>query len=164
VEAFATDHVVPSLGYHLMRAKEHLLPELAGASSAELVELKGRGRRITTREEEIWLSYCGDTGPGVFDIEPRILESKVLLIECTFLPPRPRERSAELGHLHLDDLVERASDLTGQAVLLHHLSRRHRASQLAAAVAVRAPELAKRISIFDPDRGWLAAAPAEGGS
>lgn len=148
VEAFATDHVVPSLGYHLVRRKSRLAPEFHGLEPAELVALKNSGREIGQEEEEIWLSYCGDTGPGVFASEPRLFDSTILLIECTFMTDGLRESSASYKHLHLADLVERAEEFHNEALVLHHLSRRHRPEELRADVDRRMPTLASKIHLF----------------
>lgn len=137
VEAFATDHILPSLGFHLRRAKKRLKSEYQGCSSRELADLKARGTDVEIGESKVWLSYCGDTGPEVFDLEPRILESSVLLIECTFFDEVSRDRARRFGHMHLDDLVERASEFENQHLVLHHTSRRHSCEQLRTLVAER---------------------------
>ena len=43
VEAFATDHVVPSLGYHLWHGRRRLAPAFAGLPAEELIRLRGEG-------------------------------------------------------------------------------------------------------------------------
>jgi ribonuclease Z len=148
VEAFATDHVVPSLGYHLLRRKSRLAAEYRGLEPDELVALKKSGKDIEQEEEEVWLSYCGDTGSGVFAGEPRLFTGTVLLIECTFMTDALRESGAEYKHLHLDDLVERAEEFRNKALVLHHLSRRHRPEELRAEIDRRLPNLAPRIHLF----------------
>lgn len=148
VEAFATDHVVPSLGYHLLRSRRHLAPELRGLAPEQLVELKKSGRAIEEEESEIWLSYCGDTGPAVFEDNPRLYESTVLLVECTFLNEKLRDRGRRYKHLHFEDLVERAEKFQNDALVLHHLSRRHRADELRAEIEGRLPSLAAKTHLL----------------
>lgn len=148
VEAFAVDHVVPSLGYHLVEAKRRLAPELRGRTPEELAELRRRGVETTVVEDDYRLSYCGDTGPGVFELTPRVLTSRVLLVECTFLGDELRAKGSRYKHLHLEDLVERADRIANQAVVLIHLSRRHREPDLRRAVAERLPALAGRVHVL----------------
>lgn len=149
IEAFATDHVLPSVGYHLMRRRRHLRPELAGLAGPEIARRRAHGDRVEIESEEVWLSYCGDTGTGVFDRAPRLAESRVLMIECTFLGEPMRDRGALYGHLHLDDLAERADRLARHEwIVLHHLSRRHTPRQLRAEVERKLPGLAARIRIL----------------
>ena len=61
VEAFATDHVVASLGYHLIRSVERLREEFASRRGPELADLRKAGVSIARREDRLELSYSGDT-------------------------------------------------------------------------------------------------------
>jgi ribonuclease Z len=148
VEAFATDHVVPSLGYHLIHRKRRLAAGLAGLSGPELVALRERGVATAEEVEEVWLSYCGDTGPAVFDLSPAIFDSRVLLLECTFLGPAQRADGDLYKHLHLDDIAGQAERFHNADLVLHHLSRRHRASELRAEIERRLPALAPRVHLL----------------
>ncbi|HLE85885.1 MAG TPA: MBL fold metallo-hydrolase [Thermoanaerobaculia bacterium] len=145
VEAFATDHVVPSLGYHLVRVKRRLEARYRGLPGAELARLRAAGEETEKAVEELALSYCGDTGAGVFETEPRLFEAGVLVLECTFLGPEKRESAARYKHLHLEDLAARRERFANRAIVLHHLSSRHRPADLRRAVELRMPELAERV-------------------
>jgi len=152
VEAFAVDHVIPSLGYHLLRRRRTLRQELVGVAGAELARRRAAGERIEDEREEVWLSYCGDTGPGVFQSAPRLGESRVLMIECTFLGAEMRDRGATYGHLHIEDLASQSGRLDRcEAIVLHHLSRRHHRAELERAVAHHLPGLAARIHLMIPE-------------
>jgi ribonuclease Z len=148
VEAFATDHVVPSLGYHLWHGRRRLAPAFAGLPAEELIRLRGEGVETAEVVEDLWLSYCGDTGPRIFAMEPRIFRSRVLMLECTFLGEEHRDKGERFKHLHLGDIEHRAGDLKNEAIVLHHLSRRFRVEDLRAEVERRLPELAPRIHIL----------------
>ena len=148
VEAFATDHVVPSLGYHLWHGRRRLAPAFAGLPPAELIGLRERGVETAEVVEDLWLTYCGDTGPKIFTMEPRIFRSRVLMLECTFLGEEHRDKGERFKHLHLGDIEQRAGELHNEAIVLHHLSRRFRVEELRAEVERRLPELAPRIHIL----------------
>lgn len=148
VEAFATDHGVPSLGYHLFRRKRHLLERLRGLSGDDLAALRGRGEETETVEEELALTFCGDTSAEIFEREPRIFQAGVLVIECTFLREDRREAAVRYSHLHLEHLVAVRERFENRAIVLHHLSRRYRPAELRTEVERRLPELAERISIL----------------
>jgi ribonuclease Z len=148
VEAFAVDHVVPSLGYHLIATKHRLAEQYQGLTSDELAALRARGETITESVEERRLSYCGDTGPGVFERSPEVLTSRVLVAECTFLGRELRAKGAMFKHLHIEDLAEREDDLEVEALVLIHLSRRHKPEELEAAVAEKLPRLAGRVHLL----------------
>ena len=149
IEAFPTDHVVPSLGFHLLRERRRLRAEFRDLGGGELAALRSRRVEIEESSEEVVLSYCGDTGPRVFDLAPRLGESRLLMIECTFLGEAVRQHGAAYKHLHFDDLVEHADRLERhEAILLHHLSRRHTRGALRRAIEERLPHLAARIHLL----------------
>jgi ribonuclease Z len=148
IEAFATEHVVPTLGYHLWRSRRYLAPAFAGSSREELIALRERGVDTSAVAKDLWLSYCADTGPAIFDREPRIFGSKVLMMECTFVGEEHRDKGERFKHLHLGDIAQHADRFQNEAIVLHHLSRRFRVEELRAEVDRRLPDLAPRIHIL----------------
>lgn len=148
VEAFATDHVVASLGYHLRRRRQRLARALVGRPGHEIMALRAAGTEVSEAVEERWLSYCGDTGPGVFERSPEIFESRILMLECTFMGERHRDRGGLYGHLHLADLAVVAGRFENEDLVLHHLSRRHPVEELRAAVARELPALRPRLHLL----------------
>ena len=148
VEAFATDHVVPSLGYHLIERRRRLAARFRDLSPGEIVARRAAGEEVEEEREILRLTYCGDTGPGVFAGEPRLFEAEVLLIECTFLGPAARDKGRRYGHLHVEDLAAAAGRFANRHLVLHHLSRRFRPRDLRAEVDRLLPELAGRIHLW----------------
>lgn len=147
IEAFRTDHGVPSLGYHLLRRKRHLLERYQGLAGPELGRLRQQGETTERVEESLALTFCGDTGARVFELEPRLFEAAVLVLECTFLGADRLEAAERYQHLHLDHLVAVRERFENRAIVLHHLSRRYRPAELRLAVDEQMPELAERIYV-----------------
>jgi len=145
LEAFAAAHSVPALGCHLIRRFRKLRSEFDGVVPAEVASLKRGGIEVSKEVEELWLSYCGDCGAEVFATEPRLFEAKHLILECTFVSPETTDLGKRFGHLHLRDLVAHADRFRNQALVLCHLSRRHRLAELERAVERDLPALAGRI-------------------
>jgi ribonuclease Z len=148
VEAFATDHIVPSLGFHLIRHQRVLRDEFRERSAAELASLRERGEEIEERTEELWVTYCGDTGPEVFELEPRLFESRVLLLECTFFDPERRNKAEQFKHLHLADIAERARLFHNRDLVLHHASLRYGEQELRSAVERELAEITPRVRLM----------------
>jgi ribonuclease Z len=164
MEAFATDHVVASLGFHLLRRRRRLKEEFRDRSGSELAALRTQRVELDDLREEVWLSYCGDTGPEVWRLAPRLPESRLLMIECTFLGDAVRQHGSAYKHLHFDDLVEHAADLERhEAIVLHHLSRRHTIAELRQALESRLPQLAPRVHLLG-EVGTGPASPVRGDS
>lgn len=148
IEAFPTDHVVPSLGYHLWKARRRLAPEHVGRPPSELIALREQGIETAEVVEDLWLSYTGDTGPGTFELDPRVLVSQVLVLECTFMGDKHRDKGRRFGHLHIEDIAAREASFQNQAIVLQHLSRRHKVTELREEVDRRLPALAPRIHLL----------------
>lgn len=148
VEAFASDHGIPSLGYHLVRRDRRLRESFKGVDRGEIIRRRQSGEAVEEEVESLWLSYCGDTGDAVFDLEPRLFDSRILLLECTFVDADARERAQRYGHIHLEDLVRRRAEFRNEHLVLHHLSRRHRAIDLARAASRRLGDLVPEVVVF----------------
>ena len=148
VEAFRTDHVVPSLGYHLVRRRRRLRADFRDLTGPEIAHRRAAGEDLLETHEELALTYCGDTGPGVFELEPRVFTTRTLVIECTFLGDDLREKGTRYKHLHVEDLAAHAERFENEHLVLVHLSRRHRPGELAAAAEARLPRLAGRIHVL----------------
>lgn len=145
IEAFATDHVVPSLGYHLIRTRKRLAQQYRELPRSELARLRAEGAELEEARQEDWVSYCGDTTVEVLRREPRLLSSRILILECTFLAPEHRDRAGLYGHVHVDDLAEFAERFANESLVLCHLSRRHSVAELKAAVEQRLAPIADRV-------------------
>jgi len=147
MEAFASDHVVPSLGYHLVRQRHRLCEKWIGVDGGEIAWRRRAGEVVDEVFEERWLSCTGDTRATVFDHVPELFDSRILITECTFLEAAHRERATRFGHIHLDDLVERRERFANRFLVLAHLSRRHRVGELRAAVQHRLEPLVPEVLI-----------------
>jgi ribonuclease Z len=153
VRAFRTYHPVPSLGYLLVRKVTKLLPGLRGLSGPEIAERRQRGEPVTSAVDRLELAYATDTLVSVLDREPAILESRVLVLECTFLDGRKSLADARAGcHIHLDELIERADLFRNDALVLMHFSQLYRPGEVREILARRLPEpLRGRVLVFAPD-------------
>lgn len=112
------------LGFTAIETRQKLIPEYQGLNSEQLVELKRQGVPITTPMEIPLLTYCGDTAPGDFFELDHVRESKVLLLECTFVEPDHLERARAGNHMHITDLRDVVPRLRNERIVLTHLSRR----------------------------------------
>ena len=155
VRAFRTFHPVPSLGYQVFRRVEKLRPELAGVPGPEIAARRKAGEDVTTSAEHLELAYATDTLVQVLDHEPALLESRVLVVECTFLDDRKSIEHARAGcHVHLDELLARAERFHNEHVVLMHCSQLYRPDEVARILDRRVPAaLRARIVPFVPAAG-----------
>jgi ribonuclease Z len=132
IEAFRTDHWVPTLGAELISSKRRLKPELTGLPPEEISQRRQDGEEVSITQKVRLLSYCADTGPKIFEWRPRLVRTEVLMIECSFFRTDDRERAQQFGHLHLEDLLAVATDLECRHLVVLHPSRRNRLREIEA--------------------------------
>lgn len=124
LEPFRTYHPVPSFGYTVVEEVQKLRAEHHGLPGPEIAALRKRGVVVTETVRRPWLSVTGDTLVEVLEREPQILESEVLVLECTFLDGRkPLDKSRAGGHVHLDELFPLAGAFRNDRLVLSHFSQ-----------------------------------------
>jgi ribonuclease Z len=145
-------HRVPTVGYLFSEVRHKLDDELHGLTGEEIAGLRAAGRQVSHREEIPVLAYPGDCGPEVFDAAPELFRARVLLIECSFVAPGDRDRAREYAHIHLDDVIERASLFQNEAIVLTHFSLRYRPAEILEALDRLPESIADRVIPFLPRR------------
>lgn len=158
VRAFRTHHPVPSLGFQFFRRVNKLKPEFSSLSGQEIAARKNQGEALFIEVERLEVCYATDTLVRVLDTNPSMLESKVLILECTFYDERKSLEDAHAGcHIHLDELVERADSFQNEHLVLMHTSQIYSPREARDIIARRCPkQLRERITLFAPEHGsWL---------
>lgn len=151
VVPFKAAHVVPTLGYAVVRRKTKLRPAFLDLPGPEIARLRREGTEGMFDEvEEPLIAYTGDTLPDVIDRELLVRTVRVLLIECTFLDDRkPRDAIRAGGHIHVDDLIARAALLENEQLVLLHFSQLYTAAEVRGLAASRLPaDLLARTRLF----------------
>jgi ribonuclease Z len=150
---FRSPHRVPCQGYLLVSTRRKLRPELAGLAQEEVRERVLAGESPTVEVETPEVAFTGDTRIEVLEREPQICRARLLILEATFLDERVSvEECRDKGHVHLDELAQRANLLQNEAVLLTHFSARYTAEEVRRLIATRLPaSLASRVTALVAD-------------
>lgn len=154
VRAFQTHHPVPSLGYQFVRRVSKLRPEHHGKAPEEIARLRKQGGPgLFDEHERLELAYATDTLSRVLETEPSLLESRVLVLECTFVDStRSVEDARRKFHLHLDELIELAPRFNNEALVLMHFGQGTSPERVREAVQSRLPPgLRERVVVFAPE-------------
>lgn len=133
IEVFACTHDVPTVGYGILTKKQHLKKEyhdLKGNSKA-LVELKNKGVEITETTYEPNIAFIWDTTINVFNLNPRILNYSVIMIECTFLYDNDYDQSLKKKHIHWSSLKPYTIANPEILFVLIHFSLRYTEQEIA---------------------------------
>lgn len=103
--------------------------------------------------DRLELAYATDTLARVLDSSPEVLESRVLIMEATYLDERRAVEEAQARqHTHLDELLARADRIQSEAVVLMHFSQIYGPGEVRRIIEERAPEsLRGRLVAFAPE-------------
>jgi len=141
LRAFETFHRVPSQGYTVWETRSRLKAEFRDLPGGKLGELRRQGVALDDAVRVPLLSFTGDTRVEVLECTPELQQTECLVIEASFLDELvPRQQAREMGHIHLDELIERAALLPQHDVVLSHFSGRYSATDVSRIVKRRLPD------------------------
>lgn len=145
---FRSIHTQPCQGYALWSRKHKLKPEYLGLPGAEIQRLKAAAVEITTAIETPEVAFCGDTRIEVLEREAVVRRARLLVLETTFLDERVSVAEARSkGHVHLDEVIERADLFENEAILMTHFSARYARAEIVEILQRRLPpRLAQRVT------------------
>lgn len=122
--AFPTDHCKGSLGYCVAERRKKLRSQYSGLTGPQLVELKRKGVTIDYPVEIPIVSYLGDTRYLDYSSLEYVVNSKILIVECTFFEQDHTDRADAGRHMHLQDLPRLLASLRNEYVVLIHVTQR----------------------------------------
>ncbi|WNG29601.1 MBL fold metallo-hydrolase [Cystobacter fuscus] len=158
VRAFRTHHPVPSLGYQFFRRVSKLKPEHQHLPPEEIARGRKAGADLFDEMERLELAYATDTLSRVLETSPELFDSRVLILECTFLDGKRTVADAqERWHLHFEEISARAERFQNEALVLMHFSQAYSPAEVHAVLRAQVPErLRDRLRIFAPESGrWF---------
>jgi ribonuclease Z len=150
VTAFATTHTIPSLGYVVYDRRFKLKEEYLGLPGERIRDLRQGGTAVTREVRTPLLAYTGDTSPGGLDGCQAAFEAKILIMEVSFIRPNHRrEKIHKFGHMHLDDVVERAERFKNELIIFSHFSTRYHPQEIRRLLEGRLPDgLRERVKLW----------------
>ena len=141
MRVFRAPHRIAAVGYTLWQTRRHLRADLVGTPPNEIARLAAAGHDVSTTTEEPIISFPGDTRAALLDTEPSVMKARILLLECTFVGPDvDAEKASRSGHIHLDQIAERANRFENKALVLTHFSRRYGRRHIEKAVRDKLPD------------------------
>jgi ribonuclease Z len=127
----ATRHTVPSLGFVVWERRRKLKAEYFGLPGERIRDLRLAGAEVTHEVRIPRLAYLGDSSPEGMDACPAMYQAEVLIMEITFVAPSHRkDKIHKFGHMHLDDVVERAARFQNELIIGSHFSTRYNNRQI----------------------------------
>lgn len=142
VTTLETKHTVPSLGYIVWERRQKLKSQFTDLSSDQIRDLRLSGTNVTEEKRMPLVAYLGDSAPEGLDNCPEMYEAQILILELTFIAPgHRREKIRKMGHIHIDDLVERKDRFHNEVVIASHFSTRYNAHQIRVLVDRTLPDM-----------------------
>jgi ribonuclease Z len=142
VTTSATQHSVPSMGFIVWERRRKLKQEYMGLPGDQIRDLRLGGADVTREIRVPRLAYLGDSSPAGLDACPEMFDAEVLIMEITFVAPSHRkDKIHKFGHMHLDDVVDRASRFRNQVIIASHFSTRYHTRQIQHHIERALPDL-----------------------
>jgi ribonuclease Z len=149
IKAIAMSHTLRGNGYIVYEKRKKLAAAHAQKSGSEIAELKKQGVNISEETLIPLVGFCGDSTAAILDQYPDLYQTRCLILECTYVSPSvDRAKSAEFGHVHVEDLIERADRFQNEMVVLGHFSTRWRRDQIIAELDSRLPQSLKKRAVL----------------
>ncbi|HEY0468971.1 MAG TPA: MBL fold metallo-hydrolase [Polyangiaceae bacterium] len=141
IRPFETFHRVTSQGYTVWERRHRLRAEFRGLPGEQLAELRRKGVSIDETRDVALLSFTGDTRIEVLERTPELQHTETLIMETTFLDDRVSvEGARSTGHIHLDEVLERAELLPRSEMVMSHFSARYTDEDVRRIVRSRLPD------------------------
>jgi ribonuclease Z len=121
---FPTKHSKGSVGYTVLEKRKKIKPEYARLKGPQIVELKKQGIEIDYPLEIPIVTYLGDTQNVDFSQLKYIVESKILIAECTFYETDHSGRAEAGRHMHITEFAELIEKLQNEHIVITHTTQR----------------------------------------
>lgn len=141
--AFAVRHRAPSLGYTIGRTVQKLRPEYAHLEGREIGALRKSGTVVTDTVDTPLVTFIGDCTGRSLGEETHIWDSKVVVIECTYVEDEDRDAALDHQHTHLREIVEvlnRNPAPACEALILKHFSLKYNPERVHELIWEQIPE------------------------
>jgi ribonuclease Z len=121
---FPTKHSKGSVGYTVIEKRKKLKSEYSQLAGPQIVELKKQGVEIDYPLEIPIVTYLGDTQYVDFSQLKYIVESKILIAECTFYETEHSGRAEAGRHIHINEFAGLIEKLKNEHIIITHTTQR----------------------------------------
>jgi len=121
---FPTKHSKGSVGYSVIEKRKKLKPEYTKLTGPQIVKLKKQGIEIDYPLEIPIVTYLGDTQYVDFSQLKYIVESKILIAECTFYECQHSARAEAGRHMHISEFASLIEKFNNEHIIITHTTQR----------------------------------------
>jgi hypothetical protein len=116
---------VPTRGYIFMNTRAKLKQEYLHLTGKEIATVRRAGVNVSDSLDVAVFAYVCDTSIEVFVENPELLQTQVVMIECTFWSTDMLSRAASTGHIGWTQLEPYVVEHPNIHFILFHRSRRY---------------------------------------
>lgn len=125
------NHIVPTVGYIISEERNKLKDQYKDLSGKEIHQLKQKKISICNLVDCLQMVFLGDTTIDVFKLNPQILQSPVIVIECTVFGNQIRQETVYArGHIHWNQLKPFVQKYETIEFVLIHFSPRYKPDEI----------------------------------
>ena len=117
-------HRIPSCAFTVFEKRKKLKSELEGKSAEEIIKIKSTGFNISDEILYNVLSFSGDTTKNFWELSPEVLESRILINECTYYKEE-ENKGFSRGHTDDKDFLNNIDLFKNEFILLSHYSGKY---------------------------------------
>ncbi|WP_374033369.1 MBL fold metallo-hydrolase [Bdellovibrio bacteriovorus] len=150
IKVFPTTHRIESYGYTLFEVHKKLKKEYLGLKQDEIVDLRRQGLEVNETTHIPVVSFTGDTQIEFLDSRPWVRQSKILIMESTYLDDKKSvEHARTWGHTHIDEIIPRLKDIESEKIVIIHASSRYSDKEALRLLQEKIPaEYRDRVELF----------------
>ena len=154
---FRSPHRVICQGYTLYRSRTRLRADLSPDDPDGIRAARARGESVSEPFEVAEVAFTGDSLIEGVEQSVGARTARVLVMEVTFVDERVSvEQCRSKGHIHLDEVIERAAMFENEHLLFTHLSARYDDQEVARMLERRLPPLLRdRVTLLGHTAGAL---------
>lgn len=141
--AFSVEHRAPSLAYTVGRTVNKLRPTFAALTGPEIAALRQAGTTVTDSVDTALVTFLGDHTGAALRANPHIWDSKVVVVECTYVEPEDQANAAARTHTHLAEIVDVLREVEApacEALVLKHFSLKNNPRRIREVVEASLPD------------------------
>ena len=142
VSVHKVTHTVPAVGYIVWERRKKLKPEYQELSGEQIRDIRLAGTEVSHEIRIPRVAYLGDSSIAGLDRNPDMFQAEILILEMTFVAAdHAADEIDKQGHIHLDEIVDRAGMFDNEVIIAGHFSTRYSSKQVHRMVEKKLPDL-----------------------
>ena len=126
-KSFTVKHSVESIGFTVYHHKKKLKEQYLNLGSKAIIAAKEKGEEIQHSVYSPVVTFIGDCLGISLKENTHIFDSRIVIIECTFLLDDELQMAKDKGHTHIKEIAEalKGQKIQAEYIVLKHFSLKY---------------------------------------